>query len=68
MVLLDTGTPGTSREIHQLDKLKSFPVIALSCIAQWIEHWVCNPGVASSSLTIDSGSFQAAASSNRSLS
>ena len=24
----------------------------LSCIAQWLEHWVCNPGVASSSLTI----------------
>ena len=23
----------------------------LSCIAQWLEHWVCNPGVASSSLT-----------------
>ena len=22
-----------------------------SCIAQWLEHWVCNPGVASSSLT-----------------
>ena len=38
MVLLDTGTPGTSREIysedadddaiHQLDKLNSFPAIA----------------------------------------
>ena len=24
----------------------------MSCIAQWLEHWVCNPGVASSSLTI----------------
>ena len=24
----------------------------LSCIAQWLEHWVCNPGVASPSLTI----------------
>ena len=24
----------------------------LSCIAQWLEHWVCNPGVASSGLTI----------------
>ena len=24
----------------------------LSCIAQWLEHWVYNPGVASSSLTI----------------
>ena len=23
----------------------------LSCIAQWLEHWVCSPGVASSSLT-----------------
>ena len=23
----------------------------LSCIAQWLEHWVCNPGVVSSSLT-----------------
>ena len=23
-----------------------------TCIAQWLEHWVCNPGVASSSLTI----------------
>ena len=38
--------------IDQLDKLNSFPAIALNCIAQWLEHWVCNPGVASSSLTI----------------
>ena len=52
MVLLDTGTPGTSREIfskdgddgsiHQLDKLNPFPAIAL-------EHSVCNREVASSS-------------------
>ena len=26
--------------------------LLLSCIAQWLEHWVCNPGVASSSLII----------------
>ena len=29
----------------------------LSCIAQWLEHWVCNPGVASSSLTIGNFNF-----------
>ena len=39
VVLLDTETPGTSREIYSED------------VAQWLEHWVCNPGVASSSLT-----------------
>ena len=38
--------------IHQLDKFNSFPAIALSCIAQWLEHSVYNRGVASSSLTI----------------
>ena len=38
VVLLDTETPGTSREIYSED-------------AEWLEHWVCNPGVASSSLT-----------------
>ena len=40
-------------------RLDSFPAIALSCIAQWLEHWVCKPGVVSSSLTtsILSGNF-----------
>ena len=40
VVLLDTETPGTSREIYSEE-----------LVAQWLEHWVCNPGVASSSLT-----------------
>ena len=43
MVLLDTETPGTSREIYSVDADGE---------TQWPEHWVCNPGVASSSLTI----------------
>ena len=43
MVLLDTGTPGTSREIFSKDADDG------SCIAQWLEHSVCNEGVASSS-------------------
>ena len=47
MVLLDTETPGTSREIYSEDAEGELN----SCIAQWLEHWVCNPGVASSSLT-----------------
>ena len=38
MVLLDTGTPGTSREIYSEDADG--------------ETRTCNPGVASSSLTI----------------
>ena len=29
----------------------------MSCIAQWLEHWVCNPGVASSSLTFGDLTF-----------
>ena len=31
----------------------SFPAIALSCIGQWLEHSVYNPGVESSSPIID---------------
>ena len=42
MVLLDTGTPGTSREIYSDD-----------AYGETREHWVCNPGVASSTLTIE---------------
>ena len=79
MVLLDTGTSGTSREIYSEDAdgktrmrsqsqlrndkyimmqytnwINSTPSLQklLSCIAQWLEHSVCNPGIASSSLTI----------------
>ena len=43
MVLLDTGTPGTSREIYSEDADGEI---------QWLEHSVYNRGVASSSLTI----------------
>ena len=70
MVLLDTGTPGTSREIYSEDAdgetrtrnpwiINSTPSQQqlFSCIAQWLEHWVCNPGVASSTLTIDLSHF-----------
>ena len=56
MVLLDTGTPGTSREIYSKDaddgtQTRNPSVInqALSCPAQWLEHSVYNRGVASSS-------------------
>ena len=76
MVLLDTGTPVTSREIYSEDADGEMINIwwydkyimmqytnwinsiasqqqPLSCIAQWLEHWVCNLGVASSNLTIE---------------
>ena len=43
MVLLDTGTPGTSREMF---------LPSNSLLAQWLEHLVYNRGVVSSSLTI----------------
>ena len=43
MVLLNTGTPGTSREIYSE---------AANSETQWLEHSVNNRGVASSSLTI----------------
>ena len=43
MVLLDTGTPGTSREIFSEDADGE---------TQWLEHSVYNRGVASSGLTI----------------
>ena len=35
--------------IHQLNKLNSFPAIALSCLAPWLENSIYNRGVASSS-------------------
>ena len=44
VVLLDTGTPCTSREIFQQ--------LLLSLLAQWLEHTVYNRGFASLSLTI----------------
>ena len=44
MVLLDTETPGTSTEIYGED--------ADGETRWWQEHWVSNPGVASSGLTI----------------
>ena len=51
MVLLDTETSGTSREIYsEHDDRARNPWI--TPVAQWLEHWVCNPGVASSRLTI----------------
>ena len=58
MVLLDTGTPGTSREIFSEDancnyKPSILAIELYSCIAQWLEHSICNRGVASSSPIID---------------
>ena len=50
VALLDTGTPGTSREIFSEDADGSNSL--LSCVGQWLEHSVYNRGVASSSLTI----------------
>ena len=47
MVLLDTGTPGTSREIFSEDAYG-----LLSLLAQWLERSVDNRGVASSSPVI----------------
>ena len=46
VVLLDTGTRGTSGAIYSEDAKGE---------ARWLEHWVCNPGVASSSLTFGKG-------------
>ena len=66
-VRLELATPGlqTQCSSHWAIQLKSYKMMQctnwinstpsqqqlLSCIAQWLEHWVCNPGVASSSLT-----------------
>ena len=65
MVLLDTGTPGTSREIYsedadgetrtlyQLDKLNSFPAIAFELFSSIARAFgLYNRRVASSYLTI----------------
>ena len=41
------GVPPLTNVSHGNTKIE-----LLSCIAQWLKHWVCNPGVASSSLTI----------------
>ena len=38
--------------MHQLYKLNSIPAKPLELYSQWLEHWVCNPGVASLNLTI----------------
>ena len=38
--------------IHHLDKLNSFPALALSCLAQWLDHSISNRGVAGSILLI----------------
>ena len=43
VVLPDTGTPGTSREIYSEDADNG------TRLAQWLEHSVYNRGVASSS-------------------
>ena len=48
MVLLDTGTPGTSGEIFSED-VDDGTRTRNPCIAQWLEHSICNRGVASSS-------------------
>ena len=53
MVLLDTGTPGTSREIYSEDAdhgtRTAGPETPRNPSAQWLEHSVYNQGVASSS-------------------
>ena len=46
MVLLDTGTPGTSRAIYSEDADDGTRTCN-SCLAQWLEHSVYNRGVAS---------------------
>ena len=56
MVLLDTGTPGTSRENFSEDADDGTRTF-LSCIAQWLEHSVCNRGVASSGPIIGDKKF-----------
>ena len=58
MVLLDTGTPGTSTEIYSEDAdgetgvASSSLTIGSLVVIQGLRVSGCNPGVASSSLTI----------------